>query len=170
MPDITDIFVNQAYLEVVESAANTLTFDKLETGTSIHEKVGWVISRVDYYFLYSPTNFAAASDRVEFGISVINTFTAPSPAENGVIDFNRVMRVDIGTAASGIIHQMPISRNFGDLQGGGILVPPNPLYIYVMGTALTNPVTMKARMFYTVRSLKTEDFWELVELRRMIGA
>lgn len=170
MPPVTDVFVNQAYLEVVESAANTLTFDKLETGISIHEKVGWIISRLDYWFVYDSTNFAASSDMVRFGISVTNTFTTPAPGENVVIDYNEVKRVDAGTPATSNLVIMPFTKEFGNLQGGGILVPPNPIYVYVQGVALTSAITMKARMFYTVRSLKTEDFWELVELRRMIGA
>jgi hypothetical protein len=51
-----------------------------------------------------------------------------------------------------------------------LIVPPNPLFIYAEGVALGAAQTVNARMFYTVKSLKVEDYWELVEMRHMIGA
>ncbi len=170
MPEIKDYFVNQAYLTVVESAANTLTFNQLLTNTSIHEKVGWLISRIDYEFSVTATNFAATNDFVQFGLSVSDAIAAVGQDKSAVIDYNKFTRVDLGTAGSGLFVRMPFTKTFSNLQGGGLLVPPNPIFMFVKGGALTSAVTMEARMFYTVKSLKTEDFWELVELRRMIGA
>lgn len=169
MPDIKDVFVNQAYLKVIESSANTLTFNQLLTNVSIHEKVGWVISRIDYEFLMAPANFAAEGDGIKFGISVSDQLAAVSQEYSGVLDYNSFYRRDYGTAASTIIDKNPRTKSFADLPGGGLLVPPNPLFIFVEGVALTSPITVEARMFYTQRSLKVEDFWELVEMRRMIG-
>ena len=127
MPAEQDVFVNQAYLKVIESAANTLTFNQLLTNVSIHEKIGWVISRMDYKFAVSSTVFAASLDLVEFGLSVSDQLAAIGMEYSGVIDW------------------------------------------FVKGTALESVMTIEARMFYTVKKLKVEDFWELVEMRRMIG-
>lgn len=164
-----DVFVNQAYLSVIESGANTLTFNKLETGISIHEKVGWVIARIDYDMDLSISNFTAEGDRVRFGLSTSDALVDAALSQSAVIDFNNITRRDIGTAASGFFTRKPIFKDFSSLPGGGILVPPNPLFCWVHGSALTDPVTVQARMFYVVKVLKLEDFWELVELRRMIG-
>lgn len=169
MPATKDEFVNQAYLSVVESAPNTLTFNKLETGISIHEKVGWVISRMDYTFPVAIANFAAEGDILFFGLSTSDAIVTIALNQAAVIDLNSFGRNDLGTAGTGLFIRQPITKDFSNLPGGGILVPPNPLFAYVQGAALTSPVTIKARMFYTVRELKLEDFWELVELRRMIG-
>lgn len=168
MPE-KDLFVNQAYLEVVESGANTLTFNKLETGVSIHEKVGWVISRIDYDMAVAIANFGAEGDEVRFGLCTSDAISVASLAQSAVIDFNKLTRHDIGTAASGFLTKQPFQKDFSNLPGGGILVPPNPLFAWVQGAALTSAMTVRARMFYTVKVLKLEDFWELVELRRMIG-
>lgn len=168
MPE-KDTFVNQAYLSVVESSANTLTFSKLETGVSIHEKVGWVIARLDYDLSITAANFGAEGDRVSFGISTSSAITTATLAQSAVIDYNTITRRDLGTAASGMFLRMPVFKTFADLPGGGILVPPNPLFIWTLGAGLGTPMTIQARMFYVVRQLKLEDFWELVELRRMIG-
>lgn len=167
---VKEKFVNQAYLSVVESAANTLTFSKLETGVSIYEKVGWLISRVDYHTSLASSNFAADGDGVTFGLTASDGITGLALSSAAVIDFNTIDRRDYGTAASALFHIFPYSKSFADLPGGGLLVPPNPLYLGVVGTALTSAVTLLARMFYTVVVLKVDEFWELVEQRRMIGA
>lgn len=162
-------FTNQAFLQVIESSANTLTFSKLETGLNIYEKVGWLISRIDYDFELAVSNFAAEADGAYFGISASDQITTVSLQNSAVIERNTIHRRDMGTAAAGMFELMPIIKDFSKLLGGGLLVPPNPIYIFVQGIALGSPLTVSARMFYSVVVLKTEDFWELVEQRRMIG-
>lgn len=168
MPD-KDVFVNQAYLSITETGANTLTFSKLETGSSIHEKVGWIIHRIDFHIGIDITNFAANGDFVNFGLSTSDAIAIASLAESAVIDYNQITRMDIGTAATAKLYRQPLTKDFSGLPGQGILVPPNPLFFWVKGTNLSSAIIAYARMFYTVRQLKLEDFWELVELRRMIG-
>ena len=163
-------YVNQAYLSVTESAANTMTFSKLETGVSIREKVGWLISRLDWFFAVTVADFSAAGAALKYGISAMDTFAALSLKHSGIIDMNEVTRQDWGVAASGYLRTVPETKSFADLPGGGLLVPPNPLYVFAEGFNLTNPQLVEVRLFYTVVGLKTEDFWELVEQRRMIGA
>lgn len=168
MPE-KDIFVNQAFLTVVESAANTLTFNKLETGISIHEKIAWLVARIDYTVGVSIANFAATNDLVNFGIATSDVFTTPALNQSAIVDMNTLTRLDIGTAASGFLMLQPIQKDFSNLPGGGILIPPNPIFAWVAGSALTTAITITARMFYITKTLKLEDFWELVELRRMVG-
>lgn len=170
MPEVKDQYCNQAYLTVTESAANTLTFSKVETGISIFEKVGWIISRIDYDFTIDATNFGATNDRILFGLATSDALANVSLNQSSVIDLNHIKRIDIGTGASGMFLEMPIEKRFDTLPGSGLLVPPNPIYIFAQGVALTSAVQVQARMFYTVKSLKVEDYWELVEMRRMIGA
>lgn len=169
MPEKQDTYVNQAYLTCVESAANTLTFNQLLTNVSIHEKIGWVISRIDYRVPVLVSNFAATNDSVAYGLSVSDQLSSVGMEFSGVIDWNTINRQDIGTAGTGVFLQNPWTKTFADLPGGGLLVPPNPLFMFVQGTALSSAITVQARMFYTVKKLTTEDFWELVEMRRMIG-
>lgn len=169
MPE-QDEFVNQAYLSVTESAGSTLTFAKLETGISIYEKVGWLISRMDYNIDLTNTALAASGDALQFGLSVSNTFATPSMADMAVLDFNEGMRADYGTAANAIIHLNPRTKTFADLPGRGLLVAPNPIYLWALGVSIAGAQTVTARMFYTVKKLKPEEFWELVESRRMVGA
>ena len=163
-------YVNQAYLSVTESAPNTLTFGKLETGVSIFEKVGWIISRLDYFVSIPVSDFAAEGDSIEYGLSVMDSLVAVGLNLAAVVDTNARTRRDFGVAASGMVEVNPQTKSFAELPGGGLLLPPNPIYIFAKGIGLTAAQVVSVRMFYVVRTLKTEDFWELVEQRRMIGA
>ncbi len=163
-----DKYVNQAYISVVESAINTLTFKKLETGISIYEKVGWLISRIDYSIGITPANFSSDGASIEAGVSVSSQITDVSLSQDAVIDRIYIRRSDFGVAATSMLFQLPITKDFSRLAGGGLLIPPNPIYLFGKGTGLGVVETVQVRMFYTVKQLKTEDFWELVEQRRMI--
>ena len=165
-----DKYVNQAFLTVTESAPNTLTFNKLETGIPIYEKVGWLISRLDYFYAVNVTQFPAEGASLSYGLSAQDTLATVGLRNAAVIDMNFIARHDIGVAASGLWRVTPIAKSFAELPGGGILVPPNPLYVFALGASLAAVQTVDVRMFYTVVKLKPEDFWELVEQRRMIGA
>jgi hypothetical protein len=74
----------------------------------------------------------------------------------------------MGVAAAGMFVMNPYTKDFTSLAGGGILVPPNPLYLAVQGNNLVNAQTVYARLFYTHVELKPDEFWELVEARRII--
>lgn len=170
MAGVKDIYVNQAYIGVTESAMNTLTFSKLETGISIFEKVAWLINRIDYDFDTSATAFPADGDNFVCGICVSDQLTDTSLKNSAILDRMITKRADLGTAASGMFVHRPHKQDFSGLPGGGLLVPPNPIYLFAQGTSLPSPMTVAIRIFYVVIQLKAEEFWELVEQRRMIGA
>lgn len=167
----TDQFANQAIISMVESAANTLTFKKLESGISISDKVAWVINRVEYFSSdFQDTNFNGKDDLALFGLSVSNSWSAATLTETTIIDFNAVYRRDFGTAATGLFQTMPIVKDFSQLPGGGILVPPVPLYGWVSSSGVVNAITVVARLWYTLLTLTVDQYWELVEARRIISA
>ena len=167
MPD--EKFANIAFITVTESASNTLTFKKLETGIAPFEKVAFLINRLEYFFSDTVATFAAANDILELGLSASDQFTDPKISNSAIIDYNEIMRVDVGTAASGWYRHQPYIKDYSTLPGNGILVAPNPLYLWAMGTSLGNATIDSVRMFYTVKQLKQDEFWELIEMRRMIG-
>lgn len=164
-----DAFANYAILTTVETAANTLTFKKLETGISLTEKVAWVINRVEYF--PSPNTAAQYNgdgDVLYFGLSLSNAFSAVSLSESTIIDLNALFRLDFGAPATSHIIHRPIVKDFSSLPGGGLLVPPNPIYGFTQGSGLVSASTVYARMHYTLRVLKIDEFWELVEARRIL--
>lgn len=164
-----DQFANYAIVSVTESAANTLTFKKLETGISITEKVAWIINRIEYFITaLNGTYFNAAGDLLYWGVSLTNSWTTPAASEITILDYNSAERVDLGAAASGAFVVRPILKDFSAMPSGGIIVPPSPLYIYGMGSGLTAAATVVARIHYTTLVLSVDQYWELVEARRVL--
>lgn len=164
-----DSYANYAIISVSESAANTLTFKKLETGISLSEKVAWLINRIEY--ILSPLNaatFNADGDALLFGLAVSSAFVTPGLVETTIIDYNSVARHDFGAAASMHWDHMPIVKDLSQLPGGGLLVPPTPLYLYGMGVGLTAATATVARLYYSLITLQVEQYWELVEARRVL--
>jgi len=171
-----DKFANMATITLQESAANTLTFLKLETGIALFEKVAWLISRLEF-FLQSrdTTNFAASDDAVLWALCASNQIaslalgaTITNPA---IIYGQRVKRLDLGAAASGGFYQDPQIIDFSTMPGGGILVPPNPLYGAIQGSQAPAAMLGYLRIYYTNYTLAgADEYWELVESRRVISA
>lgn len=166
----TDRFANLAVISVTESAANTLTFKKLETGIALFEKLAWIIHRVEYYLQLDLTQFAASLDEARFGLATTDQITTPTVANQSVLDRMIVRRLDMGTAATGVFVQVPFVKDFTNLPGGGLIVPPNPLYGWVQGAASPAAHAVDMRLFYTNYVLKPEEYWELVEARRIISS
>lgn len=165
-----DVFANQAVITVTESAANTLTFKKLETGISLFDKVAWIVHRLEYYFFMSAANWNGDSDSLTMALTVANNITSLSLTDPNVLDLLQVSRQDWGAAASMFPCYRPTVKDFSPLPGGGLITPPNPLYGAAVGSGLAGAQTYYLKMFYTVKELKTEEYWELVEARRLVSS
>lgn len=166
-----DKFANYAIVAVTESAANTLTFKKLETAISLMDKVAWIISRVEYYInAIDGTQFNTSGDAQYFGLSLSNSFATPLITEQTIIDYNNITHLSFGTAATAMFLNKPIVKDFSALPMGGILIPPNPLYLYSVGSGLAAASVTTARIHYLTYELSTEDYWQLVEARRVLSS
>lgn len=165
-----DKFANMAAITVTESGTNTLTFKKLESGISLFEKVAWIIHRIEY--LVPAVVFAmfnAGGDTLEFALTATDQIDALSMSNAGLIDYNYLCRIDLGAAASGVFEKVPFITDFTNLPMGGLIVPPNPLYLAAKGTSLTMASTVSARLYFTTYQLTADDYWELVEARRIVS-
>lgn len=167
-----DQFANYAVITCPESAANTLTFKKLETGISLTEKVGWVINRIEYYITHlNITLFNSAGDAFYYGLALSNGFATPAVDRNEIVDYNQVEYAVLGAAATtGEFLLRPFVKDLSNLPGGGILIPPAPLYLYAMGSGLSAANGVTARIHYTMKVLKVDEYWELVEARRVLSS
>jgi Trk-type K+ transport system membrane component len=60
--------------------------------------------------------------------------------------------------------------DFSMLPGGAVITPPSTVFLTGWLIAGASPVstTVRARIYYTIAELSTEDYWQLVEARRMI--
>lgn len=170
-----DTFANIAAIECLESAAATLTYKKLETGIAVFEKVAWLISRVEYMnngLLAAVMN--GNGDAILMALTVSNLLSTLGDGNlqkaQEILHGLSITRADFGTAANAILSEQPFIYDFSGLPGGGILVPPTAIYLAVQGVGTVSATTGWARIFYTTKSLTTEDYWQLVEARRIISS
>lgn len=166
-------YTNIAHIAVTESAANTLTFQKLETGISVNQKVAWIIHKLEYFLAGCVTSaiFDTSADSWLGGLVASNALTDLSDQSNpAVLDSLQIRRIDLGTAASGMFFVSPIIKDFSMLPGGGLLIPPVPLYAAAKGTSLGAATTTRLRLYYSQIELKTDEFWQLLEMYRLISS
>ena len=165
-----DVYANQGFIQVVPTL-NTLKFAELATFVSVFEKKAFLISRVEYFFsVASILEHDAESDYVMYGMSTANTFTSPSLQEASIFDFNEEMTVLQAAGVSSQIFHQPIVKDLSTLPGGGCLVPSRPIYLWMLSFGWAAPGELNARVYFTVKDLKADEYWELVEATRLIGS
>lgn len=163
-----DKYANLAAVHPVEAVAGTAKFEKFAFPFSIMDKMGLLITRIEYLFL-SLTNLNSGGDSLECCLAVDNRITDLQDFANpSLVDAAYLARYDLGAAASGVLVQSPIVRDFSDLPGGGILVAPNPLYGGVKSNGAAGTMGCWVRLFYTYMELSADEYWQLVESRRVI--
>jgi hypothetical protein len=171
---VQDKFANMATIICIESAANTLTYKKLETSFGTFEKIAWIIHRIEYFFTNASTAFNGTDDLLYCALMTGNTrndlltntiFTDPQ-----VLDLFAMTRWDFGAAGSGFTLTKPTIRDFSQMPSGGLIVPPSPLYGAVQGSGLAAAGSIVMRIYYTIKELATDEYWELVEARRLLTA
>lgn len=166
----TDTFANLAAVNPIESVAGTAAFLKFAFPFSIMDKMGLVINRIEYW----PGTLNAlnsSTDFVLFGLSISSAITDLSDQSNpAIVDSGRMQRLDIGTAASGILVEEPLIKDFSSLPGGGLLVAPNPLYGFVQSSGASSVMNAWIKLFYTYMELSADEYWQLVESRRIISS
>jgi len=141
----------------------------LETGISLFEKMAWLISRVEY-FISGYSSFNSTADMVTWGLSTTDQLTSISLSNGAVFDYANLQRLDLGVSATGMMINLPLVKDFSQLPGGGILVPPNPLYLGVVGNGMAAAMQVTAKLYYLNYQLATDEYWELVESRRIISS
>lgn len=163
-----DKYANLAAMTLNMTVANTAVFEKFDFPFSIMDKVALLISRVEYWFT-ALNQLDTGQDYVVGALTVSkNTSSLVDIEDPTIIDSMRIMRIDIGTAASGFFFTQPFTRDFSTLPGGGLLVAPNPLYLAVSSSAAGGVMGCSFRMYYTAVDLNPDEYWQLVESRRII--
>jgi len=101
----------------------------------------------------------------------ISTLGGGATITNPAILYGRKFtRLDLGVAATGIIREDPFIVDFSTLPGGGLIVPPNPLFLGVQGSGEAAAAQVMTRLYYTNYELSPDEYWELVEARRIISS
>ena len=114
----------------------------------------------------------AANDTVTVGLVLSNIgtnyATLSSYADPALVDRLSIERCALGTAASGLFVLKPVVKDLSSLPGGGLLIPPTPLFGFAQGSTCDEAASIIIKIFYTIIQLEISQYWELVEARRVI--
>lgn len=163
----SDVYSNVIKKAVTMSAANTLTFEEIEIGLNLFDKVGLVIHRVAYevgrasYLLLE-----GEGDDIAMAITLSNSVSSISPTERSTVDYERYQSIAYGTPANAETKKMPEIHDLSGLPGGGLLIPPKPLYLAMTSTSLASACTGTVNIYFTIKQLKDADYFELLETFR----
>lgn len=154
----------------VESVAGTPAFTKIETGMSVYDKIGWLISRVEWAVPIATFNLMLDnSDAILGGLTMSNALTSLGDYTDDRLYFSFKQALGkYGTAASGFLYQQPVVSDFSTFPEGGILILPQPLYLGVQGVSLASAATVTARVWYKAVTLNQDDYTNLVQSRQLL--
>ena len=167
MAEKKDKFANKFYGNVVESAANTLTFAEIQTGTEIFSKRAWVLSRLEYRLTSAMALLLTGADVLSIALTSSNKMEALSLGDAGVIDLME-LSIRFFSASGFNVVQQPFIRDFSSLPSGGLIITPRPLYLAVLGTDLASAATISVRGYFTQMTLKADEYLELVDFYRIV--
>lgn len=166
-----DNYANFAAVLVTESAANTQTAIKFAFPFSIMDKMALVINRMEYLLGNLSAGFNSTADFSTIALTSASTVTdITSQSDPLIIDSVRYSRLDYGTAASGMLITQPYIKDFASLPGAGLLVAPSPLYAMIQSSGAASAMFCWVKLFYTYIELNTDEYWQLVESRRVISS
>lgn len=154
---------------LVESAANTLTFEKIDSGVSVTDRVGWILERMEIHLpLAVPLLFNSSGDGLEVGLSsngTLSTLALDNPSIKALFAYERF---DFGTAANAVFTLNVIQVDYSSMSGGGILMLPNPLYGFIQGTGLSAAASANLKCWFKAYELTDSDYFNLVQSAQLI--
>lgn len=152
------------------SAANALTYEKIESGMSIYDRIGWVLSRVEWMVPVGTRNLLLdQSDEITMGLATSNSMATISDTDPNVLSRLRISVADFGTAANSLLIDDPIVQDYTGLPGGGLLVLPNPLYVFMDSESVASAGSIAARAWFTSVDLSDEDYFLLAQARMLLN-
>lgn len=163
-----DQYANIAAALAVETAAGTASYARFNFPYSVTDKIAILISRIEYWF-GNINQLNSSVDVCYAGLVAANSIVdITNQADPAVVDSTRIYRLDMGAAASGLLINFPYIKEFSSLPGQGILVAPSPLSAVVQSAGAGGVMNCWVKLFYTYKELATDEYWELVESRRII--
>lgn len=165
-----DMFPNIKTASLTLSAANTISFGEFDVGLNIFDKVALLISRIEYELSTAAIEeMTTAGDDIQAALVNSNSLTTLASDQVEVIDRVAIHRVDLGTAGTGVIRRDVYEHDFSTLPGGGILIPPRPLFFAGNSNGLASAATFRFRVYFIIHRLTDAQYLELLETRNAFG-
>lgn len=164
----TDKFANKFYGYSTLSAANTLTYHEIQTNVDVFAKKAWILQRLEWYLDPGDIDkIIASGDSITMALTSSNVMTTLGLDAPAVIDIC-LLTVNFATAVAYNLLSMPIVRDFSNLEGGGIIIAPRPLYIGATSASIATAITAKCRGYFLSADLNADEYLELVDFYRIV--
>lgn len=166
----TDIYANIVNRSITMSAANTITFEEIDVGLNIFDKVGLLLHRFDVEINNATKiELNASADELDIALTQSNQVSELTYDERAVIDKMKLSAHTVGTAATYRLEPQPYTIDWTDLPGGGLLIAPRPLYLAADSIGFGAAAYATTRIYFTIVQLKPEEYFEILESRRFFG-
>ena len=168
---IRDRFANVASIQVVQSAANTLTVASLATNMGFLGRRDQALAMAIDEIQYSPgtvtiAEMTAGADNVEMALTNNDQVTdLQDLTDRRLLDFMSLQRQDFGTAAGGAFMELPKRKQFFP----PLITAERTLYLIVNSAGLASANTMRIRILFRVETLTGAELVELAEVFRLTG-
>lgn len=167
MKDAYDQFLS---FSVTMSGVDTLTFSEINLGLNLFQYAGLILTR----FEYSPSRptfaeMVANTDFLEMAICGSDAIASLGLSQPEVYDLLSLNMGASGTPASAWMIEKPFVHDFSNMQGGGILVPAQNIYLGMLSGGFAGAGVGSCRVYYRVIELAAADFIELVQRLRVLS-
>ena len=166
---VRDRFANFASIQVVQSAANTLTFASLATNMGFLGRRDQALAMVIDEIQYSPgltgvQLMTTSADNIIMGLTTSDQITdLEDLTDNRLLDFNAIVRHDGGTAGNFVFRRFPDRKQFFP----PIISAERTLYLAVNSVGLASAITSRIRILFRVETLTGSELVELSEVFRL---
>lgn len=157
---VADNYVNRAYVSVVESAANTLTFSQIRWAVGTFEGIAVKLSRVEWYFNSTlARGLVAATDSVQVALTGRDDLTTLDPTNQSIYVKDQIICIaaNVEPVVSPIIH------DFSNLPMNGLLLPANPMFLGAMSEGAAQANTFRGILYYTFIHLSDREALEVLQ-------
>ena len=161
-----DLYVNRAMVRCTQSAANTLTFAKVNFAVGVFQGIALLIHKIAYHVSAGAIQGIVTNiDNFQVALTMSNQITDLTYARPEIIDSRELFGVLAGVAANLILVDNLIESDMSMLPGGGMLVPANPIYLGMDSNALATAHFVDVVIFFTFKELSDSDYIELMQSR-----
>jgi len=157
---ISDAYVNRAYVEVVMSAANTLTFSQIRWAVGLFQGIAIKINRIEWF-----PNGATLREVVTAADILIMAITSRNDLANLDVT-NQSIYCGLSVVGVGVNVEpriLPFQTDFSTLSEGGLLVPANPMYIAANSVGFAVPGEIRALIYYQFVELSDQEALEVLQ-------
>jgi len=161
---LQDVYANRAFKTVVASAANVITFSQLQFGVGLFQGVAMILNRIEWSVPQATLlELVAIADTLTFAVTNRDDLTYLDATNQSVYASLNLNPIMVGAVVGIEQIKQPWISDFSGIQGGGLIIPANPIYIAVHTAGFAAAATARAVLYFTFKTLTDAEYIELLQ-------